>query len=115
MELHPSIVIGTPPIVMGTPRLLNVDGSEQHVGRVLGWRRGFMHFRYCAEMQQTEPGPWLIGTAPHQDIGPLHGRLVRRKDFRIVEDVDLGIRLGETSVADRLSSEVAVALNNRRN
>ena len=40
-------MVDHPDVVMATPRLLNIDGFEQHVGGTLDRRTGALRFCYC--------------------------------------------------------------------
>jgi GT2 family glycosyltransferase len=84
-----------PTLAIATPRLVNPDGTDQHVGGIIDWRSGELGKRTAIELcGPAVRGTWLTGAAPLVRLSAL--RVVGCFDssfFAYWEDVDLSIRL----------------------
>jgi GT2 family glycosyltransferase len=84
-----------PGVAMVTPRLLSVDGTEQHAGGVVDWYSGDIALFASNDLADPLPeGRWLTGTAPLvRTRWVKEAGLFERDFFAYWEDADLCTRI----------------------
>jgi len=94
-----------PEVVIATPKLVGLDGQEQHVGGTVDWTTGHHELRMSNEMRRpTSSGDWLTGTAMLVRLDGLKQvGFFDERFFAYWEDVDLCTRViqagGQLAVA----------------
>lgn len=88
-------VVGAPEAMIATPKIVGVDGEEQHAGATVDWSSGRHEPLFSDDLKAgAKPGDWLTGTAMLVRVAGLERiGLFDERYFAYWEDVDLSTRV----------------------